>query len=207
VTSAAWGVNGATVPEVPEETDHHTLNNRRLGIDIDGTELGILGDQDRSFAPDAEPLERGLAIERGHYDVTVISTGLLANDNLVVVADTGIPHTLASDAESKAGSPQRPGRGYRNARLDVLLGGHRGPGHHPSNQGHMSDRGALFEEPDTPMPGGQFDYALTGQSAQVITRGAGRRPAELGTEITIRRRWFAMIGATSQDLEDLLLDG
>src|SRR5690625_1735738 len=109
-----------------------------LGVGaVDGLVVLILRQQPLMTGLALEGLDRGLTVEQGRDDLSVVGGVLLAHDDPVVMADGGVDHRIADDLEqehlTRADDLSRQGEDI----VDLLLGQDRTAGGDATDDGNL----------------------------------------------------------------------
>lgn len=185
-----------------QNRDHHAMNVEVLLLNIDRLVAGVLCNKLHAAPANPQTLDRGFAGQSGHNDIAVRRGPLLTYYDSVTIQNSGVAHAVTAHAESKeTPSPEPTGRDW-NVSLLGLRGFLRDPGDDSPKEWNPGDGYWGNHQAHLPSaPSAKCDVALSRQGTKVVTSSAGRSPAELSAEISVRRCRLALFCALSNRRE------
>lgn len=155
---------------------------------------------------DLKPLHGGLAGNRGDHDFAVLRGGLFANDHSVAVEDRRVAHAVSIDGKSKVTPTANPRGGNRNLPVIDFRCSFGPASDNSSEDADAGDCGRCLHKAHLAGAAAtQSDVALAGKRLKVVARGARGGPAELRTQVAVRRRRLPTTRSVANRREQLCL--
>ena len=191
---------------LPQHPHPYPLDDQGLPpqIDLDGRELGVLGEQPHPIAAAAEALDGDLVFETRHYDLAVRGLGRDVHGQEIAVQDPGIAHAHPPYPQEIIGMGLEQLGVHVVVGLDVLFGQDGVAGGHPAH--HRQSGWPIHQQSDPARGAGQErDRPLAFQCPQVVLGGVRRSETEFIGDLRARRREPLGVDEPLDHLEDLVL--